>query len=156
MTTKAVASTSTSSQKWAAEKRPPPMPRRDDRLRCINSFDEITESEEEEDVPERPTNSSARSPYAVYERSLSLPSRSNSLPHNQYISPKTTRRWINRFFSDPVMRRKTSLPILGRHISDDDLLGLPPIPEATSPSAPSIATSSSTNNPEDVTKDDDA
>ncbi|CAI2341621.1 unnamed protein product [Caenorhabditis sp. 36 PRJEB53466] len=158
------ATTSTSSHRFASEPRPPTLTqRRDDRIRTFNSFDDITESEEE-DIQE-PTSSSSssssstsseRSPYAVYdqEKISAAKMRSFSLTNNPFLSPKTLRQFfpstprLTRGFSDPVCRRKSSLPtILSCHSPDqsDDFLGLPPIPEATTPASPSA--SSSTINP---------
>uniref|UniRef100_A0A8R1HZZ4 Uncharacterized protein n=1 Tax=Caenorhabditis japonica TaxID=281687 RepID=A0A8R1HZZ4_CAEJA len=151
------ATASSSSHRFASEPRPPTLTmRRDDRIRSFNSFDDITESEEE-DIQE-PTSSASisttssttsdRSPYAVYEQEKlsAAKMRSFSLTNNPFLSPKAMRQFfpptprLSRGFSDPIVRRKSSLPtILSRHSPDhsDDFLGLPPIPEATTPASPS-------------------
>uniref|UniRef100_A0A1I7UYT4 Expressed conserved protein n=1 Tax=Caenorhabditis tropicalis TaxID=1561998 RepID=A0A1I7UYT4_9PELO len=149
----ATTSTSTSSHRFASEPRPPTLTkRRDDRIRNFNSFDDITESEEEDIQEPTSSNSSTtseRSPYAVYEQEKlsAAKMRSFSLTNNPFLSPKTMRQFfppttprLSRGFSDPIVRRKSSLPtILSCHSPDhsDDFLGLPPIPEATTPASPS-------------------
>ncbi|CAI5442369.1 unnamed protein product [Caenorhabditis angaria] len=141
------ATTSSNSSRFTSEKRPPVMAtRRDERFKNFHSFDEITESEEE-DVQE-PTSSnssttSERSPYAVYEPiDKSLKTRSFSLTNNPFLSPKAMRHIsthrLSRGISDPVSRRKSSLPtILSSFEPSIDFLSLPPIPEATTPASPS-------------------
>lgn len=129
-------------RKFSTEVRPPPLRRRDERIRSMTcSFEEIAESEEEDiQIPE--TSQNGRSPFAVspFSQRRGL-SPQNSSPT---FSRKPTPR-LCRGFSDPVIRRKLSPSSLfsslspDRHESGSDLLTLPPIPEA----APSSSGSSS-------------
>ncbi|CAI4232871.1 unnamed protein product [Auanema sp. JU1783] len=137
-------------KKFGSEVRPPPISRRDDRIRSIaSSFEEITESEEEELQDSMPyySESCGRSPYAVQSESPFSQRRSNSLTHTPCMSPKFAKRTfpnrLMRGFSDPLFRRKSSLPTILQQSSDgfssdssSDLLSLPPIPEAATPASP--------------------
>ncbi|EYB95609.1 hypothetical protein Y032_0157g3163 [Ancylostoma ceylanicum] len=117
------------------ESRPSPTMRRDEKIRAFaRSVQEITESEEEEESPIMTPRDTVRSPFVLVE------------------SPFTQRRCTS--LSSPMTTRKNNVPRLARGLSDpgvrrpsfgnqplspkfqDDLLGLPPIPEATTPVSP--------------------
>ncbi|KHJ77680.1 hypothetical protein OESDEN_22700 [Oesophagostomum dentatum] len=105
------------------------------------SFEEIAESEEEEDVqfPERP-QPQGRSLFAVQLPSPYARGRRNSL---QNFSPlyvrKVVRPRLCRGISDPEIRRRTSSITLRGSLSPDrhgaDFLTLPPIPESVGSSS---------------------
>ncbi|CAJ0608060.1 unnamed protein product [Cylicocyclus nassatus] len=124
--------------KFSIEVRPPPMLRRDERIRSMTcSFEEIAESEEEEDMqlPER-TSPKGRSPFAVIGESPFAERRAAS-PQSQ--SPTYARKLgaprLCRGYSDPGLchRRAMSASLSpDRHDAGTDLANLPPIPETTS------------------------
>ncbi|CAB3405117.1 unnamed protein product [Caenorhabditis bovis] len=145
-------------KKFASEPRPPAITkRRDERLKTFRSFDEITESEEEDSHEPMSSGSSRsvstaseRSPYAACDTKETRNTRSFSLTSNPLLSPKTVRYFYNcrygaprlsRGFSDPAIRRKTSLPNIIYPEHEADFLALPPIPEATTPASPSSGSS---------------
>ncbi|CAJ0608059.1 unnamed protein product [Cylicocyclus nassatus] len=125
-------------RKFSSEVRPPPMLRRDDRIRSMTcSFEEIAESEEEEDIqlPER-TSLEGRSPFAVIGESPFAEKRAAS-PQSQ--SPTYARKLsasrLCRGLSGPGLHRRPA--ILGslspeRHDAGSDFLTLPSIPETAS------------------------
>ncbi|KAL6733607.1 hypothetical protein Aduo_004240 [Ancylostoma duodenale] len=133
-------------RKFSTEVRPPPLLRRDERIRSMTcSFEEIAESEEEDiQLPER-TQSSGRSPFAVALQSPFAQRRGSSSPQN--LSPTLARNFVTprlcRGFSDPLIRRR-SPPLFtfnslspDRHDAGTDVLTLPPIPEGTDASSSS-------------------
>ncbi|CAJ0608058.1 unnamed protein product [Cylicocyclus nassatus] len=128
-------------RKFSTEVRPPPLVRRDERIRSMNcSFEEIAESEEEDNqLPER-TSPVGRSPFAVAESPFA--ERRGSSPRNSSptYAKKLTAPRLCRGFSDPGPRRRQTSTMFGslspdRHEAGSDLLTLPPIPEAVTSSA---------------------
>ncbi|WKX96120.1 hypothetical protein Q1695_012517 [Nippostrongylus brasiliensis] len=126
-------------RKFGTEVRPPPMLRRDERIRSMTcSFEEIAESEEEGIQISEPQQQ-GRSPFAV----SPFGQRRGTSPQN--LSPTLARKLTPRLcrgLSDPIIRRKLSPTFFSslspdRHDSGSDLLTLPPIPESTSSSASS-------------------
>lgn len=129
--------------------------RRDERIRSVaKSFEEITEGEEEEDMsPSTSTSPTSRSPYALPPSECSPFNQRKSVSatsHHPLVSPKLSRRMfpprLQRGFSDPIVRRKSSLPSYPFEMYREsgsletlasDLLCLPPIPEAATPASPS-------------------
>ncbi|KAJ1360119.1 hypothetical protein KIN20_019019 [Parelaphostrongylus tenuis] len=121
-------------RKFTTEKLPPPLSRRDERIRSMTcSFEEIAESEEE-DVQLPEPRQTGRSPFAVQSP---FAQRRGISPN--YLSPTLIRRSIGpqlcRGFSDPIIRRSKSFTSTSlspdRHDSSAELLTLPPIPETS-------------------------
>ncbi|ETN86495.1 hypothetical protein NECAME_16298 [Necator americanus] len=132
-------------RKFSSEVRPPPLLRRDERIRSMTcSFEEIAESEEEGTQLSERTQAGGRSPFAVSLQSP-FPQRRGNSPQN--LSPTLQKKLVAprlcRGFSDPAIRRKPSPTHMfnsmspDRHDSVTDLLSLPPIPEAAAPSSSS-------------------
>ncbi|WKX95844.1 hypothetical protein Q1695_012358 [Nippostrongylus brasiliensis] len=118
------------------ETRPSPTSRRDEKIRNVaRSVQEITESEEEEDDSQLSMEvNSARSPFARIDPQL--PSGRCS----SFSSPSMTRsagaKRLARGFSAPcILRPSLVAQPLSPKIQDDHL-GLPPIPEASTPITP--------------------
>ncbi|KHJ96220.1 hypothetical protein OESDEN_03822 [Oesophagostomum dentatum] len=127
-------------QKFSTETRPAPLLRRDERIRSMtNSFEEITESEEEHiQLPEQ-SRTEGRSPFAISVPS-SLPQRRVNSP--QSLNPKLAEKFpvprLCRGFSDPIVRRRATpscLFTLSPDRNEADLLTLPPIPEGVTSSS---------------------
>ncbi|KAK6732155.1 hypothetical protein RB195_016499 [Necator americanus] len=117
------------------ESRPSPTLRRDEKLRGFaRSVQEITESEEEEESAITTSRDTLRSPFVLVDSPFSQ-RRCSSLS-----SPLTTRKCLvprlARGLSDPGVRRTSfgNQPLSPKF--QDDSLGLPPIPEATTPITP--------------------
>ncbi|VDK56433.1 unnamed protein product [Cylicostephanus goldi] len=114
-------------RKFSIEVRPPLMVQRDERIRSMTcSFEEITESEEEDNqIPER-ISPGGRSPFAVIgespfaERRAASPQNRNSTYARKLAVPR-----LCRGYSDPGLRRRPAM--LGslspdRHDVGSDLL----------------------------------
>ncbi|KAE9419523.1 hypothetical protein Angca_000520 [Angiostrongylus cantonensis] len=121
-------------RKFNTEKLPPPLSRRDERIRSMTcSFEEIAESEEEDvQLPEQ--RQTGRSPFAVQP-----PFAQRRGISSHYLSPTLGRKSIGphlcRGFSDPIIRRSKSSSSTSlspdRHENSTELLTLPPIPETS-------------------------
>ncbi|KJH43910.1 hypothetical protein DICVIV_10071 [Dictyocaulus viviparus] len=107
-------------RKFITENFPPPLSRRDERIRAVAcSFEEIAESEEEDiQLPE--PRQSGRSPFAV-EIQSPFAQRRGASPHGHSptFGKKSNVPRLCRGFSDPVIRRKTSLCSLSTSLSPD-------------------------------------
>ncbi|PAV71231.1 hypothetical protein WR25_01150 [Diploscapter pachys] len=148
------------SKKWAFEALPQHIKAseassRKARLRSINSFEEITEVDDEGPATFEQNSNNSSSEHRpttaqLFANRAFAHTRSHSL--HALLSPNLSKRpmgqpqhRLHRGLSDnSTMHRKTSLPTnFTRHSLDSsrhsltDLLALPPIPEATSPISPS-------------------
>ncbi|CAJ0608061.1 unnamed protein product [Cylicocyclus nassatus] len=121
--------------KFRTEVRPPLILRRDERIRSVTcSFEEIIESEEEEDnQPRERASPEGRSPFAVIGESPFAERRAASPQNRSPYARKLVVPRLCRRFPDPDLRCRqapTMLGSLSRHDAVSDLLTLPPIPEA--------------------------
>ncbi|CAJ0608040.1 unnamed protein product [Cylicocyclus nassatus] len=117
------------------ETRPSPITRRDEKIRAFaRSVQEITESEEEEESPIVTPRDAVRSPFALVDSPF-IQRRCTSMSSPLTIRKTNPPRLI-RGLSDPGLRRPSfgTQPLSPKF--HEETLGLPPIPEATSPVTP--------------------